>query len=270
MCTLVIAFSVWPGIPLVVAANRDELLTRPAEGFGRREVGQRGPGGLGGTGVLAPRDLLSGGTWLGLNGHGVFVAITNRAGLPPDPDRRSRGLLVHDALAHDSAVAASKELGSIDPGDYNPFHLVMADRDQAHLVWCDGKTVHGEELSAGMHVITERSFDAAPTRRPGRVSEMLSELSGQPYPGAVWFQRMLATTDPATPLEGVCVVFTDGEGSPGGQPYGTRSSTVLELHEDPGETLLLDHQGPPRVVDGAPDDGWTDLSADARTLLAGG
>jgi uncharacterized protein with NRDE domain len=215
--------------------------------------------------------LLSGGTWLGVNAAGVFVGITNRAGLPPDPNRRSRGLLVHDALGHPSARAAAAALGAIDPEAYNPFHLVMADRDEAHLVWCDGERTRAEELAPGIHVITERSFDAAPTARPGRVSSMLGPLDGQPYPGARWFQRLLASTDPDAPLEGVCIYFADG---PGGQPYGTRSSTILELRRPDGgdgrdACRLLDHVGPPRVLDdGEPDDGWVDLSGEVRALLA--
>lgn len=251
----------------MVAANRDEMLTRPAEGFARRDD-DVGPNA--GLGVLAPRDLLSGGTWLGLNANGLFVGITNRAGLAPDPDRRSRGLLVNDALGHADARAAAESSGAVDPHAYNPFHLVMADREEAWLAWSDGKKVRREQLGPGVHVITERSFGAAPTLRPGKVSGMLDAVRDGPYPGAAWFQRLLARTDPDAPLEGVCIHFADG---PGGEPYGTRSSTILELRArdgDPPSCLLLDHQGPPRVLEGGePDEGWVDLSTDALALLAG-
>ena len=79
------------GAPLVVAANRDEYLDRPAEGPALRQLASGR--------VLASRDARAGGTWLGLSETGLFAALTNRPCPEPDPQRRSRGLLVHDALA---------------------------------------------------------------------------------------------------------------------------------------------------------------------------
>src|SRR6202012_5716865 len=88
MCTLAALVGASAEPPLVVAANRDELLARPAV-----------PPFLwpGAPRVPAPRDEVGHGTWLGLNEHALFVGITNRAGAPPDRSRRSRGALVSDA-----------------------------------------------------------------------------------------------------------------------------------------------------------------------------
>ena len=69
MCTLVFAWQVFTDAPVVAAANRDELLERPSTS---PEVVDESPR------VLAPRDEEAGGTWIGYNEHGVFVAITNR------------------------------------------------------------------------------------------------------------------------------------------------------------------------------------------------
>ena len=84
MCTLIVLHRCVPGRPLVVAANRDEFLSRPAEGPAIRE----GRGGR----ILSPLDLEAGGTWLGLNDRGVFVGLTNlrphSAGPGRRPDRR--------------------------------------------------------------------------------------------------------------------------------------------------------------------------------------
>ena len=70
MCTLIAIHRTVTGAPLVVAANRDEYLDRPAEGPSIHEK----PGGP----VLAPRDVRAGGTWLGINPMGVFAGVTNR------------------------------------------------------------------------------------------------------------------------------------------------------------------------------------------------
>ncbi|MGH0029521.1 MAG: NRDE family protein, partial [Myxococcota bacterium] len=93
MCTLIVLHRCFEAAPLVVAANRDEYLDRPTEGPALRETA-RGDGR-----VVAPRDARAGGTWLGLNENGLFAAITNRRCESPDPDRRSRGLIVMDALS---------------------------------------------------------------------------------------------------------------------------------------------------------------------------
>ena len=62
MCTLIVAVSMWAVAPLVVAANRDEDLHRPAEPPSVRDND--------GVRILAPRDTQAGGTWIGVNGLG--------------------------------------------------------------------------------------------------------------------------------------------------------------------------------------------------------
>ena len=84
MCVLAILLE--PG-RLVAAANRDEALDRPSAPPAEVEPG-----------VVAGRDLLAGGSWLGVNGHGLFVAITNRKSPAAAPDAYSRGLLVRETL----------------------------------------------------------------------------------------------------------------------------------------------------------------------------
>ena len=106
MCTIILAHRIYPGTPLLVAANRDELLDRPAAGPRLLPVG--------GLEVFAPLDLLEGGTWLGLNSAGVFVGITNRFGAGRDADRRSRGELVFSALSEPTAIRAARPSSETD------------------------------------------------------------------------------------------------------------------------------------------------------------
>ncbi len=108
MCTLVAIHRRVPGAPLVVAANRDEYLDRPSEPPALRST-PSGP-------VVAPRDLRAGGTWMGLNGFGVFAAVTNRRSESIDPSRRSRGLVVMDLLAATSAPQAAALLERLPEG----------------------------------------------------------------------------------------------------------------------------------------------------------
>src|SRR3954463_16360392 len=102
MCTLAAFVGPSPATPLVVAANRDEMLARPAV-----------PPFLwpGAPRVLSPRDEVGGGTWLGLNEHALFVGVTNRAGAPPDRSLLSRGALVAESLRARSAASLHEQLG---------------------------------------------------------------------------------------------------------------------------------------------------------------
>ena len=102
MCTLAVAFQADRRWPLVVAANRDERIDRPSEGWAVRSP-------AGSPRHAAPRDALAGGTWIGVTASGVFAGITNfhsSPGHPPDPSRRSRGEIVTRVLGQPSAAAA--------------------------------------------------------------------------------------------------------------------------------------------------------------------
>ena len=84
VCLLVFAWQTEPDYPLVVAANRDERLDRPAHTL--CVLQEERPRILGG------RDELAGGTWLAVNQHGVVAGLTNRpAPGGRDPTMRSRG-----------------------------------------------------------------------------------------------------------------------------------------------------------------------------------
>ena len=132
MCTLIAFHRCFADAPLVVAANRDEFHERPTEGPAlrnasissphRQDRSARGGASARSTRVVAPRDLRAGGSWLGVSSTGLFAAITNRRCDAPDPKRRSRGLLVMEALAEPSAERAwlrgqVAELAAGDPPD---------------------------------------------------------------------------------------------------------------------------------------------------------
>ena len=99
MCLLVVASQVVPGEPLIVGANRDEVLDRPATPITVLDVGPPR--------ILGGRDELSGGTWLAVNEHGVCAGLTNQPlGDAKDPSKRSRGELPLALARHASARSA--------------------------------------------------------------------------------------------------------------------------------------------------------------------
>ena len=93
MCTVVVLIRPAHAWPLVLAANRDEMLNRawdpPAGHWPDRP------------GIIAGRDRSGGGTWMGVNRDGVVAAVLNRPGsLGPAAGKRSRGELPLLALEH--------------------------------------------------------------------------------------------------------------------------------------------------------------------------
>ncbi len=227
MCTLAVAFRVDRRWPLVVGANRDERLGRPAAGWAPRE-------GRGGIRHVAPADLLAGGTWMGVSSRGVFAGLTNyHAPLEwyPDPRRRSRGELVGLALAAPSARAAREALAPGPPERWNPFHLLVADAESAFLWWYDGERAALRELSPGLHVVTERSPD-------GRCPRGDLVRARWPVEPSVARLRELLTVHGAPGAADATCVHGDPE-------YGTRSSAILRLAPDLRASELLEADGRP-------------------------
>jgi hypothetical protein len=124
MCTVVLLRRPGTPWPLLLAANRDELRSRPWRAPGRHWPDRAD--------VIAGQDELAGGSWLGINDDGVVAAILNRTGtLGPADGKRSRGELVLEALDHADAAAAAAALADLDPAAYRPFNLIVADHRDA-------------------------------------------------------------------------------------------------------------------------------------------
>lgn len=214
--------------------------------------------------MLAPLDRRAGGTWLGLNADGVFAAVTNLrmavggedAGSPgPDPGRRSRGWVVMDALLEPTAARAADLLKALPEEAYNPFHCFVADRARAfHLVYRDRPRLR--ELEPGVHVIGNVDPSEEPAPKAERIRRRLEGVTA------------LAPEVVLEELGRVCVEHGTGGGGVGDTcvhlgAYGTRSSLLLELHEDERASRML-------YADGAPcEKRYEDLSTLLRELAEG-
>lgn len=142
MCTIAILFQV-ADLPLILAANRDELYARPT-----RSPERLGPGLAGGV------DALSGGTWLALAATGRFAAVTNQRALdrPAPSGLRSRGLVVRELAA---AADPDAYVAALDPRAYASMNLVWGDAEHVSLAYLrreDG-TRELEHLAPGIHVL---------------------------------------------------------------------------------------------------------------------
>ncbi len=221
MCTVVILRRPGHDWPLIFAANRDEMTGRPWLAPGRHWSGRAE--------VVAGRDELAGGTWLGLNDWGVVAGVLNRPGsLGPDPALRSRGELPLDALEHAEAAVAADAMAAIRPESYRSFNLVIADSAQAFWIKSDGGAggVGGGAVSAaaipeGVSMITAHDINDTASPRIRRFLPQF-EAAAEPDPEtgdwAAW-QALMGETD-GTGEESEGAVGEGGPNSGGGNDRG--------------------------------------------------
>jgi uncharacterized protein with NRDE domain len=232
MCTLIAIHRRVAGSPLVVAANRDEYLERPAEGPAIRPNRDAF--------VVAPLDIRGGGTWLGLSDQGVFAALTNLRSENPDPTRESRGLLVMEMLAAASAKDAARKLEALPERKYNPFNCYVADAEEAWVAsYRDGARVRS--LEPGVHVIGNVDIEDTPSPKLRRIRQRAEAAASGPRARLFESLTEICREHGAgeDPLGDTCVHL--------GATYGTRSSILLDMSESPKERRLHYADGPPCV-----------------------
>lgn len=201
MCLLIAVFQVADDAPLIIAANRDERLDRPAVPMAA--LREREPRILGG------RDMLAGGTWLAVNEHGVVAGLTNQpSAFGRDPTKRSRGELpVAFAALRSAAEAVDAIVPGIDPASYNPCWMLVGDRQSLFSVGlASGSKPELEQLGPGLHVL-----DNAPLHSGSPKAAFVRGLLGEmlPAPGAggldarstvAALETVLADHRPAVPV----------------------------------------------------------------------
>lgn len=231
MCLAVFALDCHPRYRLVLAANRDEYHDRPALPAAFREDYPH---------ILAGRDLLCGGTWLGVTTDGRLAAVTNfrepvrDISAPPF----SRGTLPIGYLAEAAPPRTYLEMLHATRDDYNGFNLIVADREQ---LWYYSNRGDASPLrvASGIHGLSNHLLDTPWPKvttsknflkrilQNGRVSpeallEFLSDST--PFP-----DRLLPDTGVGRDRERMLSPrFINGDS------YGTRCSTVIFVERDGG------------------------------------
>jgi uncharacterized protein with NRDE domain len=232
VCLLVVASRVVPAWPLVVAANRDERVDRPAVAAGLlRTDPYRTVGG---------RDVLAGGTWLAVNDRGVVAGLTNRP-LPDgrDPAKRSRGEIpLALTAAADAASAVGAFTSSYEAGRYNPCWVLVGDRTSLYLLDLTGDDdgdgdgeIGVRALPPGVHVLENVAY-GEPSTKVDRVHRLLAgrlgaAAAGDPFVALAGVLRDHDVTDltRSRPEVSACCVHAGD--------YATRSSLLVRVPTDP-------------------------------------
>jgi uncharacterized protein with NRDE domain len=231
MCLIVIGWRVHPDYPLVVAANRDEFLARPAS---PAHWWPDAPS------ILAGRDLEAGGTWLGITRGGRLAALTNyRDPTVRRPGAPSRGALVRDCLSTPDKVTATLERVAQVSAGYAGFNLLVSDGTELGIH--ESTTGAVRLLDAGIYGLSNHLLDTPWPKV--RLARERFEIAMTRLPSEEDFVHLLGdrtlAPDEHLPATGVSPDWERWLSpafirAPG---YGTRCTTLLTVRSD-GNTRL--------------------------------
>lgn len=236
MCLILLAHRAHPDFPLVIAANRDEFYARPTAPAAFWPDAPH---------VLGGRDLVAGGTWLGLTREGRWAAVTNYRDPPTQrPGRPSRGALVADFLRNPSAPDEYLAAVAKDAGAYDGFNLLLGDLTGAYYLGnraggresggahVDGRGIARRSLEPGVYGLSNHLLDT-PWPKVARGRRLLQEVIDAGAPTTDALLEILYDTDVA-PDDALPDTGVDPEweralsasfiATP---PYGTRACTAL-------------------------------------------
>jgi len=228
MCLLAIQFQTVDRAPILVAHNREEYFDRPTQAPKIQSGKPR---------VICGIDRKAGGTWLGVNQHGLFLAVANRRKRIVPSEPRSRGVLCRELLAlrtaGEAAEHAARELAT---GCYAGANYVCADAESGAVVY-GGDQIEIVPLVPGLHLLSNHNLNDP---RDARQEFIRRQLTLQKLDSAVTFlavaSRAFARKPDASGRRGAVVL---------GEEYGTVSSTLLSLPSRIQNAIYQYAPGPP-------------------------
>jgi uncharacterized protein with NRDE domain len=223
MCVVAAAVDAHPRWAIVLAGNRDEFHARASAPLARWEDDD--------SHIIAGRDLVSGGTWLGVCDEGRIAVVTNiRTGAPPDPAKASRGALVADYLRGKGIP----DIAKLDR--FNAFSLIIIGPEGATLI-ANRPAAMIERMPPGIYGLS----NGAPHKSWPRKERLLAMFG--------------AVIDTATDLPDALLNLLSSESIDDSifirdDIYGTRCSTVV-LVDRHGAGLIAERRfGPDGLAQG--------------------
>jgi uncharacterized protein with NRDE domain len=236
MCTIHLIYKVFEDAPVLIMANRDELIDRAWTPPALLSETPK---------ILGPRDMVAGGTWMGVNEAGVTVGLTNHFGtLATGASLCSRGYVVMETLRHTTALEA-RRFAEIMAPVCKSYTLMIADPDHAFVVQNIEGDLRTYELMPGPHVLTNRPFrtpyDPKAQLAHRRMAQLIDGSEGE-LPTPVDMRHFLADHEP-TETEGfpfpLCVHPPEGE------RFATTSASAITVNRRRKVTNYLFAPGQP-------------------------
>lgn len=224
MCLILFAHRCRSDLPLLLLANRDEYLARATAPAGPWPDA---------AGVVAGRDLVSGGSWLGVAADGRWAAVTNvREGERTRPGGPSRGWLVRDYLRERVPPAVFAGEAPARGDGYAGFNLLLGAPGEVWYV--SNRQPAPARLGPGLYGLSNGALDT-PWPKVVHGQAALAALAAGPFPGVEAGFRLLADRtvhpDPHLPDTGIPIEWERALSATfivaPERGYGTRCSTVL-------------------------------------------
>lgn len=232
MCLLTFAYDTHPQYRLVFAGNRDEFYDRPTAPATFWDDAPH---------VLAGRDQVARGTWLGVTKNGYWGTVTNVRALGDyRPDARSRGALVAEYLETEPDPATYLRDIADTADEYNGFNLLLGTPERVLYLSSQSKAVRS--VSPGIHGLSNDQLDTPWPKVEAAKKKLRSVLDDDPSHSDLLALLYDPEPFPASQLPDTGVgkekerqlspLFIEGE------QYGTRSSTVLLIDREGGITFV--------------------------------
>lgn len=221
MCILAIQYRLVPEAPILVAMNRDERYERPSAGPSIQSGKPR---------VLCGIDQQAGGTWLGVNQHGLVVAASNRPKALGPLTPRSRGVLCRELLRCGSAhEAVDRAMDELSTGQFDGVNFVCADAESGWVVH-GGDELEAVKLEEGLSIISNGDVNDSRDER-GKLARRLLTLQTLDSPVKFLAVASKVFARPAAlPGRPAMVVH--------GNEKGTVSSTLIALGKKPRDAIF--------------------------------
>ncbi|MEP0354767.1 NRDE family protein [Paraglaciecola sp.] len=226
MCILFVAINQHKDYPLIIAANRDEYFAREtAESHYWKPKHN----------ILAGKDLLAGGTWMGINKQGYLASLTNiRDPNKVSLDAISRGELVSNYL-HQPVDRYGQQLTN-SRANYNGYNLLFGKWD--NLTVYNNHSNELQPLTEGYYGLSNADLNSPwPKINKGVAALEAYCKDGHDIHSNILFELLLDTSkapDEELPKTGVSIEWERYVSSIfiQGNEYGTRSSTVLKVDKE--------------------------------------
>ena len=230
MCLINLHLQEHPNYKLIVIANRDEFYERPTAPANFWEDKPE---------ILAGRDLLELGTWIGVTEQGRFAAVTNfhdQTQKPSINDKISRGKIVTSYLKDDISPQSYLETLHKNKDMYEGFNVILGNEEE--LFYYNNIEMEITKISAGTHGVSNDTLNS-PWPKVTKGKQRLREyIMNQEVIGANMLFDILADNEQAEdsdiPETGLDIEL-ERTLSPifiKTPDYGTRSSTVIFIDND--------------------------------------
>ncbi|MBJ7378711.1 MULTISPECIES: NRDE family protein [Sphingobium] len=234
MCIMAMAWAAHRRWRLILIGNRDEYHARAAAPLDRWDHR---------AGLIAGRDLQSGGTWVGVSEAGRAAIVTNLRGYGgPQPHLASRGALVTDLLAGDGPYA---DVAQAALDDFNPFNLILVEPDRAYFLTNRPQPLR-TRLTPGLYGLSNGALDAPWPKTLALKAALLAWLTDSADAPDRLFDALRRESLPDVGI--APAIPSDAPDEAAASPifirnplYGTRCSTVIAIDRD-GQGQIMERR----------------------------